>query len=288
VLRDGRSVAGGEISRATDDSTFIPRIIEAMAGRSIAETYPRLPHEQGEAVLELEDLCGARLPNRARLTLHRGEILGIAGLVGAGRTELLRALFGLDPVRSGRVRIGTAWDHGRPPWDRLQQGVGLLAEDRKEEGLALGLSIGDNMTLSHPIATFGVISRMAHDQATRQLAAQLHVRYRDPRQAVAELSGGNQQKVAIARLLHHDTDIMLFDEPTRGVDVGSKTEIYRLIGELAQRGKSILFVSSYLPELLGICDRIAVMTRGTLSDARPAASWTERSLLEAATADTRG
>jgi ribose transport system ATP-binding protein len=201
---------------------------------------------------------------------------------------MLRALFGLDAVRSGRVRVGAVWDHGCPPWERLRQGIGLLAEDRKEEGLALALSISDNLTLSRPVATCGIISRMAHDQATKQLATQLHLRYRDPRQPVGQLSGGNQQKVAVARLLHHDTDILLFDEPTRGVDVGSKAEIYRLIGELAQRGKAILFVSSYLPELLGICDRIAVMNRGTLGDARPADAWTEVSLLDAAISEARG
>jgi ribose transport system ATP-binding protein len=201
---------------------------------------------------------------------------------------LLRALFGLDPVRAGRIRVGAEWDRGRPPWARLRQGLGLLAEDRKEEGLAVGLSIRDNLTLSRPIARFGIISRLAHDRATREFAARLNLRYRNPGQLVGQLSGGNQQKVAVARLLHHDSDILLFDEPTRGIDVGSKAEIYRLIGELAQRGKSIVFVSSYLPELLGICDAIAVMNRGKLSDVRPAAAWTEVSLLEAATAETRG
>ncbi len=246
------------------------------------------PTSLGEVVLELEDVSGARLPRDARLVLRKGEILGIAGLVGAGRTELLRALFGLDPVRHGRVRVAAAWDRGRPPWERLNQGVGLLSENRKEEGLALGLSISDNLTLSRPIARFGIISRSAHDRATTAAAQQLGLRYRDGRQTAGELSGGNQQKVALARLLHHDIDVFLFDEPTRGIDVGSKAEIYRLMGQLAQRGKSILFVSSYLPELLGVCDRIAVMSRGRLGDARDATQWTENSLLEAATAGTRG
>jgi ribose transport system ATP-binding protein len=197
---------------------------------------------------------------------------------------MLRAIFGLDAVREGRVRVGAQWDSGRLPWERLDQGVGLLSENRKDEGLALPLTISDNLTLSRPVARFGIISRAAHERATAETARQLNVRYRDARQPVAELSGGNQQKVALARLLHHDIDVFLFDEPTRGIDVSSKAEIYRLMGQLAQRGKSIVFVSSYLPELLGVCDRIAVMSRGRLSEARPVQVWTEHSLLEAATA----
>jgi ribose transport system ATP-binding protein len=289
VLRDGRTVERRDISPGSgDEATFVAHAIEAMAGRSLAEAFPQTPHEPGEVAMALEGVSGARLPHGATLGLRRGEILGIAGLVGAGRTELLRAIFGLDAVREGRIRVGGNWDHGRTPRERLTQGVGLLSENRKEEGLALGLSVAQNLTLSRPIARFGVIAAAAHDEATRALAERLGVKYRDPRQPVGELSGGNQQKVALARLLHHDIDVFLFDEPTRGIDVGSKAEIYRLMGQLAQRGKSILFVSSYLPELLGVCDRIAVMSRGRLGEARPAGDWTEASLLEAATAGSHG
>ncbi len=288
VLRDGRTVETADVPKAEGEARFISHVIEAMAGRPLEAAYPHVPHETGDVVLEVEELAGPRLPRRASLSLRRGEILGIAGLVGAGRTEFLRSLFGLDAVRSGRVRIGTPWDHGRPPWERLDQGVGLLSENRKEEGLALGLSISDNLTLSRPVARFGVISRSAHDRATTEAASQLGLRYRDARQTVSELSGGNQQKIALGRLLHHDIDVFLFDEPTRGIDVSSKAEIYRIMGQLAQRGKSIVFVSSYLPELLGVCDRIAVMSRGWLGDARPVADWTEHTLLEAATAGERG
>jgi len=285
VLRDGKTVETSDMTHAAgDEQAFISHVIEAMAGRSLESAFPRVPHEPGEPILELDEFSGARLPIGARLSIRRGEILGIAGLVGAGRTELVRALFGLDVVRHGRVKVGAAVDAGRPPWERLRQGVGLLSENRKEEGLALGMSISDNLTLSRPVARFGVISRSARDRATAQLGEQVVLRYRDARQAAGDLSGGNQQKVALARLLHHDIDVFLFDEPTRGIDVGSKAEIYRLMGQLAQRGKSILFISSYLPELLGVCDRIAVMSRGRLSDPRPASSWSESSLLEAATA----
>jgi ribose transport system ATP-binding protein len=285
VLRDGRTVETVDMSQAADDEqAFFAHVIEAMAGRSLDAAFPRVPHEPGDTVLDLDDLSGARLPMAVRLSLRRGEILGIAGLVGAGRTELLRALFGLDPIRRGRVKVGTVTDEGRPPWERLRQGVGLLSENRKEEGLALGMSISDNLTLSRPVSRFGVISTGAHERATAQLGGQLALRYRDARQPVGDLSGGNQQKVALARLLHHDIDVFLFDEPTRGIDVASKAEVYRLMGELARRGKSLIFVSSYLPELLGVCDRIAVMSRGRLGEARPAAEWSESSLLESATA----
>jgi ribose transport system ATP-binding protein len=282
VLRDGRSVAAGEVPRASDpDDGFAPRVVEAMAGRQVDDVYPRVPHAPGEVLLELSELSGVRLPRAASLTLRRGEILGIAGLVGAGRSELLRALFGLDPLRSGRVRIAGALGTGAQPWQRLAQGVGLLSEDRKQEGLALALSIADNVTLSRPLARLGVIDRRARDRSTRTLAERLGLRHRDPQQPVGELSGGNQQKVALARLLHHDVEVLLLDEPTRGIDVASKADIYRLMGELAARGKAILFVSSYLPELLGVCDRIAVMSRGRLLAPRPAQECDEASLLAA-------
>jgi len=291
VLRDGRTVETAEVPAATDqrgDHAFASHVVEAMAGRTLDAAFPQVPHERGEVALEIQQLSGRRLPREATVAVHRGEILGIAGLVGAGRTELLRSIFGLDAVRSGRVRVGSQWDTGRTPSERLNQGVGLLSENRKEEGLALPLTISDNLTLSRPISRFGIISRAAHERATTAAAQQLGLRYRDARQPVGELSGGNQQKVALARLLHHDIDVFLFDEPTRGIDVSSKAEIYRLMGHLAQRGKSIIFVSSYLPELLGVCDRIAVMSRGRLGDARPVAGWTEHSLLEAATAGDLG
>ncbi len=281
VLRDGRSVESGPVSQ---DASFFGHVIEAMAGRSLETAYPRVAHEPGEAILELDRLSGARLPADVTLTLRRGEILGVAGLVGAGRTELLRAVFGLDSVRAGRVGVGGHWDDGASPAARLAQGVGLLSEDRGGEGLAVGLSIGDNLTLSRPIARLGVVSRAAQEATTRTLGERLSLRYRDSRQPVSDLSGGNQQKVAIARLLHHDVDVFLFDEPTRGIDVATKAEIYRLMGELAARGKAILFVSSYLPELLGVCDRVGVMSRGRLTDLRPVGAWSETTLLEAATA----
>jgi ribose transport system ATP-binding protein len=282
VLRDGRSVESGAIREGEPASEFSARVIESMAGRRLDEAFPRVAHERGEPLLELAGWSGERLPHAASLTLHRGEILGIAGLVGAGRTELLRSMFGLDRARAGRLRLGSTWDDGKQPWQRLAQGIGLASEDRKQEGLLLSMSIADNITLSRPVARLGVVGRSERSSAARRLIERLGVRCRDPEQPVGELSGGNQQKVALARLLHHDVEVLLLDEPTRGIDVRSKAEIYGLMGELAARGKAILFVSSYLPELLGVCDRIAVMRRGQLGPAREVASWTEATLLEAA------
>ena len=209
--------------------------------------------------------------------------MGVAGLMGSGRTELLRALFGLDPVKSGEIRVGEQLGPASPG-ARLSQGVGLLSEDRAREGLALALSIERNLTLSRlrPLLRRGLLSsRLEHAVATRWIE-RLGIRARGPEQRVGELSGGNQQKVAVARLLHHDVDVLLLDEPTRGIDVRSRAEIHRLIGELCAQGKAVLIVSSHLDELLAVCDRIAVMHKGALGAARPARGLSERALLEEA------
>jgi ribose transport system ATP-binding protein len=282
ILRDGQTVTTGAVT-----GTPLESIIEQMVGRSLSELYPHVPHEMGPPVLRLRGLVGqaSRLPAGVDLTLHRGEILGIFGLVGAGRTETLRVLFGLEPASAGEVEI-----KGRPsphaaPGRRILEGVGLLSEDRKQEGLALSQTVADNLTYSwlRPYARAGWLRLGLRRGAVRAWLDRLRVRCRGPEQKVVELSGGNQQKVALARLLHQQADILLLDEPTRGVDVGSKAEIYRLVGELARQGKSVLFVSSYLPELLGVCDRLAVMARGRLSASRPVAEWTAEQIMTFAT-----
>jgi ribose transport system ATP-binding protein len=280
VLRDGKSVGGGAVQE------FSPtQIIQLMVGRELSEQFPRVPHQTGEPILELNDLTGIQLPRGVTLTLHRGEILGIAGIVGAGRTELLRAIFGLDPIRQGRVTIKSFRGSKASPRQRINQGVGLLSEDRKEEGLALDQSIADNLTYSRlrPYGRFGWLNLGRRQRKVNDWLKRLSVRCEGPDQPVSALSGGNQQKVAIGRMLHQEADIFLLDEPTRGVDVGSKAEIYRFIGELAAQGKAVLFVSSYLPELLGVCDRLAVMTRGRLSPARPAGAWSPHQVMAHAT-----
>ena len=235
-------------------------------------------------MLELQDLRGTAKPRSANLTLHEGEILGIAGLIGTGRTETLRAAFGLDRIEGGRILVYSRESTHCSPARRLAEGVGLLSENRKEEGLLLHRSLADNLTITRygPVSRLGIVSGRRQRQCAREWMERLDVRAQGPNQTVTELSGGNQQKVAVARLLHHDAGIFLLDEPTRGIDVGSKVQIYKLLGELAARGKAIIFVSSYLPELLGVCDTIGVMCRGVLSDVRPAAQWNEHTLMAAA------
>ncbi len=274
VLRDGRTVGGGAVAPITPS-----QIVDLMIGRRVDQLYPRRPRAPGEAILEVTGLSGVEKPDAAAFTLHRGEVLGIAGLMGAGRTELLRAIFGLDPLRSGKVRLGACMGPASPA-RRWAQGMGMLSEDRKSEGLALPLDIAANVTLS---MGGGWVRPSRLDEAAGRWIERLGIRCRGPRQGVAELSGGNQQKVALARLLHHDVDVLLLDEPTRGIDVGSKAQIHGVIDELAYAGRAILVVSSSLPELLGVCDRIAVMCRGKLGPPRPAAECTEHQLLLEAT-----
>ncbi|HWW86632.1 MAG TPA: sugar ABC transporter ATP-binding protein [Vicinamibacterales bacterium] len=274
VLRDGRN-AGGGITAETSNAD----IVGLMVGGRVDDLYPRGMRVRGEAILELE----AFGPGHADLTLHRGEVIGIGGLLGAGRTRLLRTIFGLEPVKSGRVRVAHHGGAGKRPEPdvRWRQGLGMVSEDRGGEGLARGMSIADNLTLSHlsPLGPRGLVFPSRQRAAASTWIARLGIKCADTRQDVAELSGGNQQKVAIARLLHHDVDVLILDEPTKGIDVASKAQIYQLIDELVGRQKAVLLVSSYFPELLGICDRIAVMSRGQLGPARRVSEWNEHSLL---------
>ncbi|MFM7185522.1 MAG: sugar ABC transporter ATP-binding protein [Planctomycetota bacterium] len=278
VLRDGATVGGGDLADVDDAA-----IVAWMVGRPLRDLYPRSPRTPGEVVLEIAELAGWRLPGSASLILRRGEVLGIAGLVGAGRTELLRAIFGLDPVRSGVLRVA---GHAGPasPARRWAAGAGMVSEDRKAEGLAVGMSVADNLTLSRlgRLGPPGVVLPGRQAAAARRWIDSLQIRCSDVAQPVGALSGGNQQKVAVARLLHHDVDLLLLDEPTRGIDVGAKARIYAVIDELAARGRAVLLVSSHLPELLGVCDRVAVMCRGRLGPARPVDEVDERVLMQEA------
>lgn len=278
VLRDGKVTGSGALAGAQER-----QIIELMIGRDVQELFPKVPHTPGNSVFTVKDLTGRVMPRGVSFDLRRGEILGIAGLIGAGRTELLRCLFALDPVRAGHMRISEA-RLAASPAARIRAGVGYLSEDRKGEGLAQNLSIADNMTCSRlrPYSRWGWLNmRRRRDQVTRWMQ-RLQVKAASSQQPVSGLSGGNQQKVAFARILHQDADVLLLDEPTRGIDIGTKAEIYKLMGELAAAGKSVIFVSSYLPELLAICDRIGVMARGRLREIRPTTSWTEHDLLASA------
>ena len=272
VLRDGVVSGGGEA--ATTDPASIAAM---MVGRRIDDLYPRSARTPGDVVLAVERLAGASKPASATLQLRRGEVVGVAGIVGAGRTEFLRAIMGLDPIQAGDVRVA-AMAGWQSPDVRWRQGMGLVSEDRKEEWLALGLSIAENITLPRlaGLGPWRFVTPQGQDRASRRFIERLTIKCASPRQAVSALSGGNQQKVALARLLHADVDLLLLDEPTRGIDVGSKAHIYQLIDELAtgdpatgRAPRAVLVVSSYLPEVLGICDRIAVMCRGRWGPGRP-------------------
>ena len=269
VLRDGRSVGSGELRSVTD-----AQLIAMMVGRELEPAKSRLHvapalSRRDDVLLEVRNLAAPPLLRAASLDLRRGEILGIAGLIGSGRSELIRALYGLIPS-TGQVTAGGTF--------------GYLSEDRKGEGLALQLSIADNITMSRfsSCSRAGWIDLRQQDSQAGAIMQRLQVKAAGTRSAVVRLSGGNQQKVAVGRLLHQDADILLLDEPARGIDIGSKSEIYREIVSLAAAGKAILMVSSYLPELFAICDRIAVMSRGRLSAARPVSEWTPDSVMEEA------
>jgi ribose transport system ATP-binding protein len=284
VLRDGRSVATGAINSTSDE-----QLIAHMVGRPLENLFParsRRSSKPEDTILDVRELSAPPDLKHASFHLQRGEILGIAGLMGSGRTELVRTIFALAGATTGSIDVKgkTAAARNGTTALRLFQRFGYLSEDRKGEGLALTLSLADNVTMTR----FAACSRLGWLNVSRQRAQtqallnSLAVKARHPEQAVASLSGGNQQKIAVARLLHQDADILLLDEPTRGIDIGSKAVVYRTIAECAEKGKTVLMVSSYLPELFGMCDRLAVMSRGRLSPARPISEWTPESVMQAA------
>lgn len=275
VLRDGTAVSSGELAGISE-----AEIVSLMVGRSVRELFPNVPHAIGDVLLELQNAGGKRLPRNVSWQLRRGEILGLFGLIGAGRTETLRTIFGLDHLQRGVIRLRRHALAGNPQ-QAIRMGIGLVSEDRKGEGLAQNRSLADNITYSRlqPYSLGGWLRLRERQQAVQSWMNELQIKAASPESEVQSLSGGNQQKVAIARVLHQDAEVLLLDEPTRGIDVGTKAEIYRLIGEQAARGKAIVFVSSYLPELLAVCDTVGVMARGNLTALKPAAEWTEESAL---------
>ncbi len=252
VLRDGASVGAGLLAETSDAA-----LIRLMVGRDLAELYPkaeRTPRTK-QLALNVTD----------QVTVDAGEILGIYGLIGAGRSELLHHLF-------------------TPPTEKLAGGIGLLSEDRRGEGLLIHRSIADNLTLTclSRLSRWGWLSTGRQHAAAIPWIQRLGIKCAGPGQIVRELSGGNQQKVALGRLLHHGCRVLLLDEPTRGIDVGAKAQIYRLISEQAAQGTAVVMVSSYLPELFGVCDSLAVMRQGKLSKPRPVDEWTHEQALAAA------
>lgn len=286
VLRDGKSVHTGIVH----DSP-IEEIVTHMIGRELGELFPKSDVEPGELLLEVDQISGHALPQLASLKLHRGEILGIAGLVGAGRSELIRSIFGLHPVKTGTYTLrdeSTKPVKSMSPTRARRLGLDLLSEDRKNEGLAVSMSIADNVTLPTlarytSAGGWGLLKLQKERASVAKWIERLNIKSRSADQAIDTLSGGNQQKVAFARILEQDADVILLDEPTRGVDIGSKVEIFELINRLKEANKGIIFVSSYLPELMGMCDTLAVMHRGRLSAIRPIDEWTEHDVMLTAT-----
>ena len=287
ILRDGLSVDSGTIADSTNE-----RLIARMVGRpeGAGGIFPARvrPAPDAEVILSVSHLSAPGV-KEASFELRRGEIFGIAGLMGSGRTELVRALYGLAHPDSGNIVLqGRVLDAlGDQASDRLGQGFGYVSEDRKGEGLALPLSVADNLTATRydtlsPGA--GWLDVEKQRDVSRHWMDTLRIRAKSPDQMVRSLSGGNQQKVAIGRLLHQDANVLLLDEPTRGVDIGSKAQVYEIVARCAADGKAGLMVSSYLPELFGLCDRLAVMRRGRLSPARAVGEWTPQSVLAEALA----
>ena len=278
VLRDGSHVGSGVIDDVSDE-----QIVSLMVGRDIDNLFPTIPHEPGEPYVQVDRLRGTPYPRSVSVHLRRGEIFGVAGLVGAGRTELLRSIFALDNTTAGSVAVDGA-KIAKSVAARKRAGFGLLSEDRKSEGLAQDLSIIENTTMGQLSAysTLGVVNLRQRDRDATALMKKVEVKAHSGNQSVSELSGGNQQKVAIARILHQEAEILMLDEPTKGIDVGTKAEIYRMMGQLAAEGRTVVFVSSYLPELLAVCDRIGVMTRGALREVRDASDWTEDEVMAVA------
>ena len=266
VLRDGRTVRTGAL---TEMSTA--EIIRCMVGREVSAIYRRDPIPPGEELLRVEHLTRRGKLEDVSFTLRAGEIVGMAGLIGAGRTELCRAIFGLDPIDSGAVLVAGRPAHIRSPREAVDAGIALLTEDRQKTGLALRLPISSNITLANVagVSRFGVLDLTAEDRVTSDSISTLRIRAASNKQLVGRLSGGNQQKVVIAKWLFRNARIFLFDEPTRGIDVGAKAEVFEMMGELARAGAAVLMVSSEMPELLQVADRILVMRQGRISGQLP-------------------
>jgi ribose transport system ATP-binding protein len=279
VMRDGHTVGTREVKR-----TEVDELIRLMVGRTIAEQIPKRQVPIGDPVLQVEDLARAGVLSPVSLSVHAGEILGVAGLMGSGRTELARAIFGADPTDTGTVRVAGRTLRGQDPSAAIAAGLGFITEDRKQQGLVLQRSVAENITLTSldDVARLGVLDLGALRERARRLVDRLRIRATSLDQETVNLSGGNQQKVVLARWLAARCRVLLFDEPTRGIDVGAKAEIYELIGELVEQGVAVVLISSEMPELLGLADRVAVMYEGELRGILPRAEATQERILRLA------
>jgi ribose transport system ATP-binding protein len=264
VMRDGRYIATTPMKDIT-----VEQIIAQMVGREIYESHhPHGDTSKNDVVLEVKNLTRGRAVRDVSFALHRGEILGFAGLLGAGRTETMRLIFGADPMDGGEIRISGKKVTIKKPRDAVRYGIGYLSEDRKRFGLALGMSVRANTvlaSLSRFLKLLGILDEAKSKKVTLEYVKRLNTKTPGIEQLAKNLSGGNQQKVVLGKWLVRDSDILIFDEPTRGIDVGAKGEIYKLLNELVDAGKSIIMVSSELPEILRMSYRIVVMCEGRVT-----------------------
>jgi len=261
ILRDGEYVAT-KLTKDTDRK----ELISLMVGRELKETYPPRLNPPGEIALEVKNLTGNG-DHDISFAVRKGEILGISGLVGAGRTELAMLLYGAAPIESGEIWVDGKQVRMRSPRDAIQQGLGLLTEDRKNKGLFLEMGVGWNISfpIVRKLSKNGVVDTKMEKEITEQYRQRIDIKTPNMEQRVINLSGGNQQKVVLAKSLAAESEILIFDEPTRGIDVGAKQEIYQLMCELADHGNAILMISSDMEELLGMSDRIIVLSEGKLA-----------------------
>jgi ribose transport system ATP-binding protein len=279
VLRDGRRVATCRVGDVP-----LSHLIRLMADRELSEHFPKRRVARGEEVLRVEGLGRQGALHDVDLCVHRGEVVGLAGLLGAGRTELARAIVGADPRDAGTIRIKGAPVDVRHPADAIRRGVGFLPEDRKTQGLVLGLSVGDNIALPSlsRLSRAGVVQTGVQASVAARLVRELRIKTPGLQQLAQQLSGGNQQKVVLAKWLAANADVLIMDEPTRGIDVGAKVELYELMNQFTARGGGILMISSELPEIVSMSDRILVMRLGRIVAEFDAADATQERVLGAA------
>ncbi len=285
VMRDGHY-----IDTLLTPETTIDKVISLMVGRTIYESKPELPATPPtESVLDVRNLNRGRTLRDVSFQLKRGEILGFAGLMGAGRTEVARAIIGADPCDSIELRVNGAAVTIHSPQDAVQHGIGYLSEDRKRYGLVVGMDVANNVSMASMkqfLTGLGIIDDKKITETAKKQVEMLSVKTPSVKQRVRNLSGGNQQKVVIAKWLTADTDILIFDEPTRGIDVGAKSEIYKLLNELARQGKSIIMISSELEEILRMSHRIVVMCEGRITGELSSAEATQEKIMQLATQRT--
>lgn len=285
VFRDGCYIGTWGVHDISNDD-----LIVAMVGREVTQQFPKIEAKLGDEVLRVEGLSKLGHFADISFTLHQGEILGLTGLVGAGRSELCQAIFGIEPYDSGKITVQGKEVTITKPAQAMELGIGYLPEDRQKQGLLLDWGIGDNITLPalSRYAKLGWIDRSKARQVSKLLSEKVNVKANSIFDLVSSLSGGNQQKVVVAKLLTADLKVMILDEPTKGVDVGAKAAIYEMIGQLAAQGYGIILVSSEMPEILGLSDRIAVMRGGRLTALLDRSAATQEAILEAAMDKVKG